>query len=147
MWYTFGYANTFICTPAHGGRAGHHGDRTPVLVRLYGTPLPDPPRQCRGAVDDHDLTPLALYRPDGAQYHSCVPPAWPRRAPTAIVTAAHPVRDLHPWGLRGPAGAVASESTDVWQAHEPLDTGAGRRGELCRGADTAAGERSSAAAG
>ncbi len=23
MWYTLGYANTFICAPAHGGRAGY----------------------------------------------------------------------------------------------------------------------------
>jgi hypothetical protein len=54
MWYTLGYANTFICTPAHGGRAGNLGDRSPVRVRLYRTPLPNPPRQCRGPVDHDD---------------------------------------------------------------------------------------------
>src|ERR1051325_10202409 len=99
MWYTHGYANTFICTPAHGGRASDPGNRTPVRVRLYGTPLPDSPRQCRGAVDDHHYPPPALHRPDRAQCHSCVPPARPRWAPAAIVTAAHHVGNLHPWGL------------------------------------------------
>src|SRR5205807_2412612 len=51
------------------------------------------------------------------------------------------------WSLRGPAGAVAPESPDVRPAHEPVDTGAGRRGEFCRGADTAAGQRRSDACG
>src|SRR5215471_8447111 len=56
MWYTLGHANTFICTPAHGGRAGHAGGRSPVLVRLYGPSLSEPPRQCRGPDDDPHST-------------------------------------------------------------------------------------------
>ena len=44
MWYTLQYATTFICTPAHGGRAGNIGNRSPVPVRLYRPPLPAPPR-------------------------------------------------------------------------------------------------------
>src|SRR5918911_2311246 len=147
MWYTLGYANTFICTPAHGGRAGNARDRSPVLVRLYRTPLPEPPGQCRGAVYDHHCTSLTRHRPDGPQHHSCLPPARPHRAPATIVTAAYHGGDLHPGGLRGPAGVVAPESTDVWQAHEPVDAGTGRRGEFCRGADPAAGQRRSDSGG
>jgi hypothetical protein len=45
MWYTNEYANTLMCAPAQGGRAGNPGDRSPVAVRLYSTPLPDAPRQ------------------------------------------------------------------------------------------------------
>ena len=100
MWYTLGYANTFICTPAHGGRAGNPGDRSPVLVRLYRPPLPDPPRQCRGPVDHHDCARPALHRSDGAQRHSCLPPARPRGAAAAIVAPAH---DRRPSSTRAPA--------------------------------------------
>ena len=80
MWYTLGYANTFICAPAHGGRAGYPRDRSPVRVRLYGTPLPDTPRQCRAAANDHDCPLPALHRPNHTQHDSCVPPAWSPRA-------------------------------------------------------------------
>ena len=38
-----------------------------VAVRLYGTPLPNPPRQCRGPVDDRDCARPALHRSDCAQ--------------------------------------------------------------------------------
>ena len=94
MWYTLGYANTFICTPAHGGRAGHPGDRAPVLVRLYRTPLPDPPRQCRGPVDHHNCARAALHRSDRPQHDSCLPPARSRCAAAALVTTAHHVDHL-----------------------------------------------------
>ena len=147
MWYTLGYANTFICTPAHGGRAGNPGDRSPVLVRLYRTPLPDPPRQCRGPVDDHDCARPALHRSDRAQRHSCLPPARSRRAAAAIVTTAHHVDDLRRWDLRGPAGAVAPESADVRQAHQPVDARAGRRGQFRPGAHPAPGQRRSHSCG
>ena len=147
MWSPLGSANTLLCTPAHGGRAGHPGDRTPVLVRRDGPPRPAPPRAGRGAVDAHQGPPLARHRPDGAPSSACVPPAWPRRAPAAIVTAADPVGALHPWGRRGPAGPVASESPDVGPAHEPGAARAGRRGAWCRRADPAAAQRRSAAGG
>jgi hypothetical protein len=113
MWYTIRHANTLIHTPAHGGRAGHPGDRSPVPVRLDGPPLSDSPRQCRGPVDDHHCTPLALHRPDGAQCSPCVPPARPHGAATAIVTPAHHRHDLRRWHLRVPPGAVAPESPDL----------------------------------
>src|SRR5574339_525026 len=134
MWYTLGYANTLICTPAHGGRAGNPGDRSPVRVRLDGAPLPDPPRQCRAAPDDHDGARAALHRSDRTQHASCVSSARPRGVAAPLVAPAYYGDALHPWGLRGPAGAVAPESTRVRPAHEPLDAGAGRRGALCRGA-------------
>jgi hypothetical protein len=51
MWYPVEEANTLLCAPAHGGRAGHPGGRSPVDGRLDRTPMPDPPRQCRGAVN------------------------------------------------------------------------------------------------
>src|SRR5215510_11857019 len=120
MWYTLGYANTFICTPAHGGRAGNPGDRSPVRVRLYRAPLPDPPRQCREATDHHDCARSALHRSDRAQRAACIPPAWAHSATAAIVTPPYHVDNLRRWHLRGPPGAVAPESTHVWQAHQPL---------------------------
>jgi hypothetical protein len=147
MWYTLGYANTLICTPAHGGRAGHPGDRSPVHVRLYRAPLPDSPRQCREATDDHDCARAALHRSDGAQHHSCLSSARPRGAAAPLVAPAYHGSDFHSWGLRGPAGAVAPESTDLRQAHEPVDARTGRRGEFCRGADTTAGQRRSDSGG
>src|SRR6266566_2835680 len=60
------YANTFIYTPAHGGRAGHLRDRPPVLVRFYGTPLPDASGQCRGTANHDDCPPPPLHRSDRA---------------------------------------------------------------------------------
>ncbi len=76
MWYTLGYANTFICTPAHGGRAGNSRDRSPVAARLYGTSLPDAPGPRRGATDPSDCACLALHRPDRAQRYARLPSAW-----------------------------------------------------------------------
>jgi hypothetical protein len=130
MWYPVWYANTIICTPVHGGRAGHFGDRPPVCVRLYRTPLPDPPRPCRGAIDHHDCPQPALYRSDRAQRHSCVSPTRPRGAALPIVTPTHHIDHLRCWGLRVSPGPVTPESSDVRQAHEPLDAGAGRRGQF-----------------
>jgi hypothetical protein len=147
MWYTLSHANTFICTPALGGRAGNSGDRSPVCVRFYRTPLPDPARQCRGAGDYHHCPRPALHRANGAQCTACVPPTWAHGVATAIVTATHDSHDLRRGHLRGPAGAVAPESPDLRQAHQPLDAGPGRRGELCRGADTATGQRRSDSGG
>ena len=102
MWYTLGYANTIIYTPAHGGRAGKPGDRTPVLVRLYGTSVPNPPRQCRGPIDHHDCARPALHRSDGAQRPSCVPPARSHRAAAPLVTPAHDRDDLRRWAPASP---------------------------------------------
>ena len=130
MWYTLGYANTFICTPAHGGRAGNLGNRSPVRVRLYRTPLPNPPRQCREPVDHDDCARPALYRSDRSQRFACVPPARSRRAAATIVTPPHLRHDLYPGSLRVPAGAVTPEPTDMRQANEPVDPRAGRRGQF-----------------
>ena len=134
MWYILGYANTFICTPAHGGRAGTPGDRSPVRVRLYRTPLPNPPRQRRGPVAHDDCARPALHRSDRAQRFACVPPARSRRAAAAIVTPPHLRHDLYPGSLRVPAGAVTPEPTDIRQADEPVDPRTGRRGQFCPGA-------------
>src|SRR5713101_10150926 len=120
MWYTLGYANTLICTPAHGGRAGHAGDRSPVRVRLYRTSLPDPPRQCRGPDDHDDCTPFALHRPDRAQRPPCLSPTRPHRAAAAIVAAPHHFHGLRRGGLRVSPRVVAPESADVWQSHESV---------------------------
>jgi len=147
MWYTLGYANTFIGTPAHGGRAGNPGDWAPVSVRLYGTPLPDAPCQCRGAIDHHHGPPLALHRPDGAQRPAGLPAARARCIAAPLIATAHAVDQLPSWGLRVPAGAVASESTAVRHADEPGDARAGRRGQLRPGADAAAGQRRSDSCG
>ena len=141
MWYTLPYANTFICTPAHGGRAGHAGDRSPVCVRLYRTPLPDAPRQCRGPVDDHHCARPALHRSDRAQRPACVPSARSHGAAAAIVTPPHDRHDLRRGYLRVPSGAVAPESADLRQAHQPLDAGLGRRGQFCPGPDAPPGQR------
>jgi len=130
MWYTLPYANTFICTPAHGGRAGNRGDRAPVSVRLYRTPVPDPSRQCRGPADDRDCWQPPLHRSDRAQCHACLSSSRPRCAPAPLVAPAHHGNPLRCWGLRGPAGVAASESTDVWPAHQPVDARARRRGPL-----------------
>jgi hypothetical protein len=127
MWYTLEYANTFMCTPAHGGRAGNARDRSPVLVRLYRTSLPDPPRQCRRPVDHHDCVRATLHRSDRSEHDSCLPPAWSCCAAASLVTPALDVDHLRCWGLRVPPGVVAPESADVWQAHQSLDAGAGRR--------------------
>jgi len=116
MWYTLPYANTFICTPPHGGRAGNIGDRSPVSVRLYSTPVPDPSRQCRGPADDRDCWQPPLHRSDRTQCHSCLSSSRPHRTTAPLVAPAHPVDPLRCWGLRVPAGTAASESTDVWPA-------------------------------
>src|SRR4029434_9659793 len=113
MWYTLGYANTFICTPAHGGRAGNPGDRSPVLVRLYRPPLPDPPRQCRGPVDPHDCARAALHRSDRPQHASCLPPARACWAAAALITTALDVDYLRRGSLRGPPGVVAPNAARV----------------------------------
>ena len=134
MWYILGYANTFICTPAHGGRAGTPGDRSPVRVRLYRPPLPNPPRQRRGPVAHDDCARPALHRSDRAQRFACVPPGRSRRAAAAIVTPPHLRHDLYPGSLRVPAGAVTPEPTDIRQADEPVDPRTGRRGQFCPGA-------------
>src|SRR5438477_2309065 len=141
MWYTLGYANTLICAPAHGGRAGYAGDRAPVSVRLYRTPLPDPPRQCRGPADDRDCWPPPLHRSDRAQCHSCLPSSRSRRATAPLVAPAHHGDHLRCGGLRVPAGAAASESTDVWPAHQPVDARARRRGQFRPRPHAAAGQR------
>jgi len=143
MWYTLRHANTFICTPAAGGRAGHPGDRAPVCVRLYRAPLPDSARQCRGPSDHHDCPQPALYRADRPQRHSCVPPAQFRSAAAAIVASTHHGNDLRYGDLRGASGAVAPESPDLRQAHQPLDACLGRGGEFRPGADSSPGQRRS----
>jgi hypothetical protein len=147
MWYTTEYANTLMCAPAHGGRAGNPRGRTPVLVRLYRTPLPNPPRQYRRPVDYHHCARPALHRPDRAQRAACVPPARPHGAAAAIVTTTYDRHDLRGGHLRVPSGAVAPESTDLRQAHQPLDACPGRRGQFRPGADTAAGQRRSHSCG
>ena len=130
MWYTLGHANTFMCTPAHGGRAGNPGDRAPVPVRLDRTPLPNPPCQCRGPVDHHACARPALHRSDRPQCDSCLPPARPRgAAPPFVPTALH-LDHFRCGGLRIPPGAVAPESTDVRPAHEPVDPPACRRSQF-----------------
>jgi hypothetical protein len=141
MWYTLGYANTFICTPAHGGRAGHLGARAPVLVRLYRTPLPDSPHQCRGPADDGDCWQPPLHRSDRAQRPSCLPSARSPCAPAPLVAPAHDVAHLRCWGLRGPAGAPAPESPNVWPAHQPVDARPRRQGQFRPGPHPAAGQR------
>ena len=147
MWYPLRNANTFICAPAHGGRAGYPRGRSPVFVRLYGTPLPDTAHQCREAAHDHDCTLPALHRPNRTQHYSCVPPAWSHRAAASLVTTAHDVDHLRRWCLRGPAGAVAPESPDVRQAHQPVDARAGRRGQFHSGPDATPGQRRNRAGG
>jgi hypothetical protein len=84
-----------------------------------------------------------LYRADRPQRHSCVPPARSRGAAAAIVTSTHPGDDLRYRDLRGASGAVAPESPDLRQAHQPLDAGLGRGGELRPGADPSPGQRRS----
>lgn len=147
MWYTLGYANTFICAPAHRGRAGYSRDRSPVPVRFYCAPLPDTASQCRGAGDPHDCPPPPLHRSNHPQHHSCLPPARSRRAPAQLVATAHHRNHLRRWHLRVPPGPVASESTDVRQAYQPVDAGAGCRGQFRPGSDAVAGQRRNHSAG
>jgi hypothetical protein len=141
MWYTLPYATIFPCTPAHGGRAGHLGDRSSLRVRLYRTPLPDAPRQCRGPVDDHDGTRAALHRSNRPPCHSGVSPTRPRGAAAPLIATAHPGDPLRCWGLHVPAGPVAPEFADVRQTHAPVDARAGRRGQFRPGPDAAPGQR------
>src|SRR2546423_1930620 len=58
MWSTLRHANTFLCTPAPGGRAGNPGDRSPVCVRLSPPPLTDPETLCEALLQD--LPPEAM---------------------------------------------------------------------------------------
>jgi hypothetical protein len=141
MWYTLGYANTLICAPTHGGRAGYARDRSPVPVRLYGPPLPDASGQCRGAADDRHCAPATLYRSDRPPCHSCLSPARSSGAAAALVAASHHVNHLRRWDLRVPPGAVAPESADICQAHQPLDPPAGCRGQFRPGPYAAPGQR------
>src|SRR5262249_19511905 len=48
---------------------------------------------------------------------------------------------LQYWGLRGPAGAPAPESPDVWPAHQPVDARTCRQGQFRPGPHPAAGQR------
>jgi hypothetical protein len=141
MWYTLPYANTFLCAPAHGGRAGTPRGRSPVFVRLYGTPLPDTPRQCREAAHNHYCTLPALHRPNRPQCYSRLPPAWSHRAAASLVTTAHAVDHLRRWGLRGSVGPVAPASADLRPAHEPVDARARRQRQFCPRPDAAPGQR------
>ena len=100
MWYTLPYANTFICTPPHGGRAGNIGDQSPVSVRLYSTPVPDPSRQCRGPADDRDCWQPPLHRSDRTQCHSCLPSSRSRLCSSPSRRARTPRR---PSSMLGPA--------------------------------------------
>src|SRR4029450_11147531 len=129
MWYTLGYANTTMYTPAHGGRAGNPRDRSPALVRLYRTSLPDPPRQRRGPVHHHDCPRASLHRSDRPEHYSCLSPALSCGAAAPLVTTARDIDHLRRGSLRVSPGVVAPESTDVWQAHESVDPHAGRRGQ------------------
>ena len=147
MWYTLGYANTTICTLAHGGRAGYPGDRSPVIVRLYRTALPDPPRQRRRPVHHHDCPRASLHRSDRTQHSSCLPPARSCGAAAPLVTTARYIDHLRRGSLRVPPGIIAPESTDVWQAHESVDTAADCRGQFCPGAHPAIGQRRSHSSG
>jgi hypothetical protein len=147
MWSTVEYANALMCAPAHGGRAGNPGDRSPVAVRLYRTPLPDPPRQCRGAVNHHHCPPPAVHRPDRAPRHSYLSATRPRGAAAAIVATAHHVDHLRCWGVRVPPGTIAPESTDVRPADESGDARLGRRDQFCPGAHPASGQRRSDSSG
>jgi hypothetical protein len=147
MWYTFGYANTFICAPAHGGRADNARDWPPVAVRLYCPALSDPPHQCRGPADSHDCPAAALYRPNSTQRHSCLPPARSRGAAPPLVATAHDVDHLRWWGLRVPPVTAAPESADLRQAHQPVDPPTRRRGEFRSGPHTAPGQRRSHSGG
>src|SRR2546430_13415746 len=147
MWYTHRYANTFIYTPAHAGRAGNPGDRSPVLVRLYRTPLPDAPRQCRGPVDHHDCAQPAWHRSNRPQCHSCLSPPRPRGAAAPLIAPTHHGNHLRCGGLRVPPGPVAPESADVRPTHEPVDARAGRRGQFRPGPDATPGQRRNHSAG
>ena len=113
----------------------------------YRTPLPNPPCQCRGAVDHDDCARPTLHRSDRPQCAACVPPARARGAAAAIVTPPYPRHDLSPWRLRGCAGAVAPEPPHVRQADELVDPRPGCRGQLRLGAHTPARQRRSYSGG
>jgi hypothetical protein len=147
MWYTLGYANTIISTPAHGGRACNRGDRSPVRVRLYRPPLPEAPRQGRRPIDSHDCTRPTRHGSDGAQRRAYVSPTRPRGTATPIVPPPYHVAHRRRWGLRSPPGPLTPESTDVRPTHEPVDARTGRRGQFRRGLPTTARQRRHHAAG
>jgi hypothetical protein len=147
MWYTFGYANTLICAPAHGGRAGYPGDRPPVTVRLHSPALSESPHQRRGPGDSHNCSAAALYRPNGTPCHSCLPPARSRSAAPPPVATTHDLDHLRYWGLRVPPVTAAPPSADLRQAHQPVDLPTRRRAECCAGPHTAPGQRRGHAGG
>ena len=147
MWSTLPYANTFMCTPAQGGRAGHLGDRAPVRVRLSGTPLPEAPRPCRGPVNHHAGARPALPRANRAPRAACVAPPRPRWAAAPRIATAHPGEPLRCGGLRVPAGAGAPAPPPVRHAAEPRAPGAGRRGQVRPGTPPTARPRRSHAGG
>jgi hypothetical protein len=147
MWSTIAYAHTRRCAPAHRGRAGNPRGRTPVLVCLYRTPLPNPPRQDRRPVDDPHGARPALPRPDRAPHAACGPPARPHGAAAAMVTTTDDRHALRCGPLRVPSGAVTPASMDRRHAHPPLDACPGRRGQFRPGADPAAGQRRGHAGG
>ena len=113
--------------------SGHPGDRSPVRVRLYRTPLPNLLASAEGQSPTtiaHDLRctdqtvrnalhafhqrGLAALQPQSSR---------PTPAPRSL-----------PGSLRVPAGAVTPEPTDIRQADEPVDPRTGRRGQFCPGA-------------
>jgi hypothetical protein len=147
MWSTLRPANTFLCTPAYGGRAGPLGARAAVCVRLYRPPRPHPPGQGRGPGAHHHGARPAWHRSARLPCHACVAPRGPRGAAAPLLTTASPVAPLRGGGWRIPPAPGAPESADVRPAHEPVDARPGRRGQVRPGPHPAPGQHRSHAGG
>ena len=146
MWYPRGYTHIFLCA------------RSPRTSGFHSRPVsgPRPLLLCAAA---RDCWPVPrgsrlprLHVTSAAPIKPYATPCTPstsgaRRAPAPLVATAHDVNHLRRWGLRLPPGTVAPESTDVRQAHQPVDPCAGRRGQFRPGAHAAAGQRYNPSAG
>jgi hypothetical protein len=134
MWYLMGYEKTDLCASHHGCRTARPPGGRTVGRCLRLTSLPDPARQCAEAACPRDCHPAGLRRSDRAQCDPYVQRVWPGHlAAWVLWTPSHPARRLRLQPARAAAHLAPPESTDLWQAHQPLDPAASGRRRLRRG--------------
>jgi hypothetical protein len=144
MSYPVGHANAQIAQSLNRCRGARPPGGLTVGRCLYPPPLPDPAGQCAGATCPRDCDPPRLRRPDRAQRDSCLQCMGPGRLTAWIIgPPPHPACHLRRRPPRAATYPAAPEPTDVWPAHQRLDTAARGRRRLCRGYHAPAGQRRS----
>src|SRR5918994_6276834 len=134
MWYAVRHDTSDVRASRDGRRARAAGGRLALVRRVSPPSVPDSARQRTGGTDQPDRSRALLHRPDRPRGAPRLQPAWAGRPHARLAP-----RQDHPPRFRAHRGGAAArplapEPADVRQTHEPLDPGAGGRGELRRGA-------------